>query len=84
MRDAEERRRFIIQVDLPGEKQSLRTISRLLKDTGVELDRGYGPIPINADIGRYVVRGWATKEARERAERIPGVVLFPDIEPQAT
>jgi len=69
---------FIIQVDRPGEKLSMSAIRDLLKDTGIQLDSGYGPILINPKLGRYVVRGTATPEARAKAEQIPGVRFFAD------
>jgi hypothetical protein len=68
----------IIQVDLPGGKLAMEAVSKLLEGTGIEIDANYGPIPINPAIGRYVVRGRATLEARAKAEKIPGVRLFAD------
>jgi hypothetical protein len=70
--------RFIIQVDRPGERLDLPTIRALFEGTGVELDPGYGPILINPKLGRYVVRGTASPEARAKAEQIPGVRFFAD------
>lgn len=53
-------------------------IQALLKDTGVELDPAYGPICVNPQLGRYVVRGWASPQARAEAEKIPGVKFYAD------
>ena len=71
-------RQFLIQLDRPGKKVDLSFIQKLLKDTGVELDKQYGPICVNPSLGRYVVRGIATPEARAKAEEIPGVRFFAD------
>ncbi len=70
--------RFIIQVDRPGERLDLAAIRTLLEGTDVDLDPGYGPILINPKLGRYVVRGAASLEARAKAEQIPGVRFFAD------
>jgi hypothetical protein len=70
---------FIIQVERPGEKLDMGKIRAILEDTGVQLDDSYGPFPVNPKLGRYVVRGTATAQARAKAEQIPGVLLFPDI-----
>lgn len=69
-------RRSIIQIDRPGEKLDMASAMSIFADTGVELDRSYGPVPINPAIGRYVLRGTATPEAKARAERLPGVRFF--------
>ena len=50
----------------------------LLADTGVELDEGYGPILVNPAMSRYVVRGKATRDARARAETLPGIRFYSD------
>lgn len=70
--------RYIIQVERPGERVDMAAIRALLGDTGVELDVDYGPVPINPKLGRYVVRGVASPDARARAETIPGVRFFAD------
>lgn len=70
--------RYIIQVERPGERVDMTAIRRLLDGLGVTLDLEYGPIPINPTLGRYVVRGSASPEARARAEQIPGVRFFAD------
>jgi hypothetical protein len=74
--------RFIIQVERPGEKIDLAKIHALLEGTGVQLDDDYGPILVNPKLGRYVVRGTATTQARAKAEQIQGVRFFPDIRQQ--
>ena len=70
--------RYIIQVDRPGERVDMATIRALLDSAGVTLDPNYGPVPINPQLGRYVVRGVASPDARQRAEQIPGVCFFAD------
>ena len=70
--------RVLIQLDRPGERLDLETVRRLLSGTEIELDPGYGPILVNPKLGTYVVRGFATPEARERAAALSGVRLFAD------
>ena len=70
--------RYIIQVDRPGERVDMATIRALLDGVGVAVDPDYGPVPINPKLGRYVVRGVASPDARQRAEQIPGVRFFAD------
>ena len=70
--------RYIIQVDRPGERVDMTAIRALLDEAGVALDPDYGPISINPKLGRYVVRGLASPDARARAEQIPGVRFFAD------
>jgi len=70
--------RYIIQVDRPGERVDMAAIRALLDEAGVALDPDYGPISINPKLGRYVVRGLASPDARARAEQIPGVRFFAD------
>jgi hypothetical protein len=70
--------RYIIQVDRPGEPVDMAAIRVLLEGVGVAVDPNYGPVPINPKLGRYVVRGAASPDARERAEQIPGVRFFAD------
>ena len=68
----------IVQVDRPGQKLDMSAIQRLLGDTGLHLDETYGPILINPKLGRYVVRGTVTPEARAKIAQIAGVQLFAD------
>jgi hypothetical protein len=70
--------RYVIQLERPGERVDMEFVHALLDETGVELDAAYGPIPVNPDLGRFVVRGVASPEARALAERIPGVRFFAD------
>jgi len=70
--------RYIIQVDRPGECLDMAALRALLDEAGVALDPDYGPIPINPQLCRYVVRGVASPDARARAEQIPGVRFFAD------
>jgi hypothetical protein len=70
--------RYIIQVDRPGERVDMASIRALLDGVGVTLDADYGPVPVNPQLGRYVVRGTASPDARARAEQIPGVRFFSD------
>lgn len=72
------RERCIIQVDRQGQKLDMSSIHALLEGTGVELDPSYGPILINPKIGRYVVRGMVSPEARMKIGQIAGVRLFAD------
>jgi hypothetical protein len=78
MSDTQSITRFIIQIDRPGHKLDMPAVRALLEGTGIELDGGYGPILINPKVGRYVVRGMATPEARSKAESIPGIRFFAD------
>jgi hypothetical protein len=70
--------RYIIQVDRPGERVDMAALRALLEAAGVAVDPDYGPVPVNPKLGRYVVRGVASPDARERAEQIPGVRFFAD------
>ena len=74
--------RYVIQLERPGERVDMEFVRALLSDTGVELDAAYGPIPVNPSVGRFVVRGSASPEARALAERIPGVRFFADVQQQ--
>ena len=77
------RRGFIIQIDGRPAPLGMSDVLQLLRETGVEVDEEYGPIPVNPALGRFVVRGLADEGARRRAEAIPGVKFFADprIEP---
>ncbi|HWN81046.1 MAG TPA: hypothetical protein VNM87_03015 [Candidatus Udaeobacter sp.] len=77
------RRRYLIQIDRPGESFDMQRVLRLFEGTGIEIDRGYGPVPVNPAKGRFVVRGMGTAASRKQAEGIPGVLFFsePAIEP---
>ncbi len=71
--------RYIIQVDRPpSERVDMAAIRALFDGVGVTLDLDYGPVPLNPQLGRYVVRGTASPDARARAEQIPGVRFFAD------
>ena len=74
--------RYVIQLERPGERVDMEFVRALLGDTGVEVDTGYGPIPVNPSLGRFVVRGLASPEARALAERIPGIRFFADARQQ--
>ena len=63
--------RYIIQVDRPGERVDMATIRALLDGVGVAVDPDYGPVAINPKLGRYVVRGVASPDAREGPSRFP-------------
>src|SRR5262249_31407676 len=78
------RRSFIIQIDGRPGGLGMSEVLELFRETGVEVDPGYGPIPVNPALGRYVVRGGADEAARGRAEAIPGVRLFADARIQPT
>jgi hypothetical protein len=70
--------RFLIQIESPGRTLDMAAAKTLLADTGVELEDGYGPILVNPALGRFVVRGRATRDARARAESLPGVKFYSD------
>jgi hypothetical protein len=71
-------RRFLIQMDLPGQPLDMESAVALLEPRGVEVDRSYGPICLNPAMGRYVVRGTATEATRQLVEQISGIQLFRD------
>jgi hypothetical protein len=73
------RRQYLIQIEHKGKSLTLNQISEVLEAAGVELDPGYGPIKVNPKLPRYVVRGWANKSARAKAEKIAGVQFFSDL-----
>ncbi len=75
--------RMLIQVERPGEKLDMAAVQRIFEGTGIELDPSYGPIVVNPSLGRHVVRGTVTPEARALAEKIPGVRFFADVSQQA-
>jgi hypothetical protein len=70
--------RFLIQIESSGRTLDMAAARALLADTGVDLDDGYGPILVNPAMSRYVVRGKATRNARARAEKLPGVRFYSD------
>ncbi len=70
------RYRCIIQIDRPSQDLDMPAVLEMLQGTGVELDASYGPLLINPKLGRYVVRGSTTPDARGKAEQIPGVRFF--------
>ena len=72
------RRGFIIQIEGRSTPLGMSDVLQLFRETGVEVDTEYGPIPVNPALGRFVVRGTADEAARKRAEAIPGVRLFAD------
>ncbi|MGA8368151.1 MAG: hypothetical protein ACLQMT_08170 [Candidatus Acidiferrales bacterium] len=74
-----DRRQYLIQIERKGKSLTLNQISEVLEKAGVELDPGYGPIKVNPTLPRYVVRGWANKSARAKAEKIAGVQFFSDL-----
>ncbi len=74
--------RFIIQIERSNEKLNMPKIRALLEGTGIQLDSGYGPILVNSKLGRYIVRGTASPQARAKAERIAGVRFFADTRQQ--
>ncbi len=69
---------FIIQIESPSTKLDMAGVKDLLAGTGVALDEEYGPILVNPGLGRYVVRGTASADARARAEAVPGVSFYSD------
>ncbi len=87
MRSAErdaETSRYLIQIERPGKSVSMDEARSLLEPLGVTLDPTYGPIPVNPRLGRYVVRGTATEETREKARELEGVKFFGDVKISGT
>jgi hypothetical protein len=76
-----DRRQYLIQIEHKdkGNSATLDQLSEVLGKTGVELDPDYRPIQVNPALSRYVVRGWANKSARAKAEKIAGVQFFSDL-----
>lgn len=83
--------RYLIQIDQPAldwlglkrralerpdEPLDIETVRAVLEPAGVAVDVTYGPICINAQLRRYVVRGTATVDAKIKAEQIAGVRFF--------
>jgi hypothetical protein len=85
MHERHTRARFLIQFERPGKDAGVAAALDALRETGVEIDPAYGPFLIDPHRGRYVVRGYATPEARDRAARLEGVRFFADarVEPTA-
>jgi hypothetical protein len=67
---------YIIQLNLRS--LSLETLREELTKSGVAVDPHYGPIRVNPAERNYVIRGWASPDARARAEKIDGVKFFGD------
>jgi hypothetical protein len=74
---------MIIQLERPDKKLDMQTAQQILEGAGIELDLNYGPILVNFPLGRYVVRGRVSTAAREKAEKIPGVTFFVDVQEEA-
>ncbi len=74
---------MIIQVERPGQKLDMAAVQRILEGTGIELDPAYGPILVNPQLGRHVVRGRVSPAARAKAAKISGVLFFADVRQQA-
>jgi len=70
---------FMIQIERPKAKIDLEAAQSILESAGVVVDTSYRPVCVNPKLGRYVLRGSATDEAKSKAERIKGVRLFPDL-----
>jgi hypothetical protein len=70
----------IIQVEKPGQKKlDMPSISKLLDDTGIKVDPSYGPFCVNPKLGHFVLRGFGTVDAQEKAKKnIPGLTVFRD------
>ena len=74
------KKRIVIQIDNPN--QDFNELTKFFYQLGIELDKGYGMIPINLSLHRYVVRGFGNSTARENLKQIEGIKVFsdPDIE----
>lgn len=72
---------FIIQFEQADQHFGFADAQILLEPAGIQLDPSYGVVIINAPRGRrYVVRGFATEHARDRAKRdIPGIRFSIDL-----
>src|SRR5437879_13495821 len=73
--------RYVIQLERPGERVDMEFVRALLGGTGVDLDAGYGPVPVTASLWRLVARGFAAREARAVAARSAGGTLSVDADP---
>jgi len=70
---------IMIQVEKPGQKKlDMSSISKLLDTNGIKVDPSYGPFCVNPKLGRFVLRGFGTVQAQEKAKNIPGVTIFRD------
>ena len=78
MSDRSSATRFLIQIESPAQKLDMSRAKQLLAATGVKLDESYGPILVNPGLGRYVVRGAASRKAKAKAEALPGIRFYPD------
>ena len=76
--------RFMIQIERPKAKVDLEAAQSLLRTAGVVVDTSYRPVCVNPKLGRFVLRGTATDEAKSKAERIKGVKFFRDMSIQPT
>ena len=74
----EEKKQYMIQLEAGKSKSAISSLRRKLKQIGIDVDEKYGPVPVNRDLGRYVIRGWATPDDRTRAEKLKGVTFFGD------
>ncbi len=70
---------IMIQIECPNKKVSIEEAQSLLEPAGVKVDKSYVPVCVNPKLGRYVLRGTATEEAKAKAEQIKGVQLFRDV-----
>lgn len=70
--------RLMIQIEHLQGALDLGDAEKLLRSTGIELDKSYGPILVNPKKGRYVVRGFASPAAVAKAKALPGVSVFAD------
>lgn len=78
-RPAAEPPRYMIQVLGVSRMPSVLSLRRKLAPYGVKVDVGYRPLCVNPAAGNYVVRGWASDEARTLAEsRFPGLQFYRD------
>ncbi len=70
--------RMMFEIEHPDSKLSMTDAATLLAETGIELDEKYGPILVNPKQGRYIVRGFASAAAVQKAKAIAGVKVFAD------
>lgn len=69
-------RQYMIRLRRPSRKLTIKDVLGEFADTGVQIDSKYGPIKVDSAQGDFVVRGWATDEARAAAEKQVAAVQF--------
>lgn len=73
--------RYIIQFQYTDGKPGAEVLARLFRDKGIELDPNFPPVLVNRKDMKYVVRGYASRTSREKAEK-SGMHFFSDSKQQ--